>query len=136
MNVTHARLGFSLFESLIVLAILAVLLGVGLPGYQKIIERNQRTQMQQCLLATAQKMEEEFLQDFRYPADIPAFNCPGDPTLLTRYGIELRTSHTQDGYLLAIKPRNPRELTFCGWLQLDHLGNREVHDANATSRCW
>lgn len=136
MTRAQVRQGFSLLESLIVLAILAVLLGIGLPGYREIMERHQRTQMQQCLLATAQRLEEEFLLDFLYPVSMPAFNCPGDPSLSTRYAMELQTSLDQDGYVLAIRPRNQEELAFCGWLQLDHLGRREVHDANVTARCW
>lgn len=58
--------GFTLMELMIVVVIIAILFGVGLPSYNNAITRSNRADAQAALLGFAQAMERHYQQNLSY----------------------------------------------------------------------
>lgn len=128
--------GFTLMEVLVVIALLGILLGMGLPHYGTYIDRSWRDQARNCLLATAQNMERIYTRDFRYPEEMPATPCHQNPELSKRYAWDLLEPISHTAYQLQVSPLKEAELLRCGKLQLDHTGRLLILAASSSRNCW
>lgn len=73
-NVYQYQRGFTLTELLVVVLILSLLVGIGLPGYRDFVLRGGRTDATTALLKLAAGQEKFYLQNGRYAsnAELPA----------------------------------------------------------------
>ena len=69
--------GMTLIELMMVLAVMAVLIAIALPSYQRYQVRGVRSQGQQFLMDLAQAQEQFFLDQRQYATDIAAVQAPG-----------------------------------------------------------
>jgi type IV pilus assembly protein PilE len=69
--------GMTLIELMMVLAIIAIIIAVALPSYQRYQVRGIRSQGQQFLMDLAQAQEQFFLDQRQYATDLGAVQAPG-----------------------------------------------------------
>lgn len=128
------RPGFTLLELVTALAIVAVLLAVAVPGYQRYLQRAERAEALRALLAASACQERVRAQGGYYdtsrcldgatnPAYAIRFEPPDDDAALA--------------FRLIAEPLQPRAGDPCGSLSLDQAGTRGISgDAGELAACW
>ncbi|MGS0740642.1 type IV pilin protein [Glaciimonas sp. GG7] len=134
--------GFTLTEVMIVVAILGILIAIALPGYNRYIKKNDRTQATTVLLKAGHWMEQQFTVNHSYrnegrtPA-IPAWLTTSPESGEKKYTIEVASVNDYD-YLLHARPVDKND--DCGTYALDHSGKRTLADTSASTvkiaACW
>ena len=69
--------GMTLIELMMVLAVMAILVAIALPSYQRYQVRGIRSQGQQFLMDLAQAQEQFFLDQRQYATDLGTVQAPG-----------------------------------------------------------
>lgn len=126
--------GFTLIELLIFLTCMGILLAWGVPNYQSLLQRNQRTQARTALLQAALWMERSASANGSYPMaqSVPS-GILSTPDLLYRLSI----TSTASSYTLQVTPLGAQTADACGTLTLNHMGTRDVKNASETANnCW
>jgi type IV pilus assembly protein PilE len=128
--------GLSLIETLLVLAMLAVVLSWAVPQYQNHLRRGQRQLAKLSLMQTAQWLERAAATQGAYPnpQQVP-------PALLEvsggTYQIQLQTNATANTFALQAVPQANQAPDACGVLTLNHLGEQGVQYASLSAKeCW
>ena len=128
--------GLSLMETLLVLAMLAVVLSWAVPQYQNHLRRGQRQLAKLSLMQTAQWLERAAATQGAYPSpsQVP-------PTLLQvsggTYQIQLQTDAAAHTFALQAVPQASQASDACGVLTLNHLGEQGVQHASLSAKeCW
>lgn len=130
----RAQRGFTLIELMIVVVIVGILVGIGLPSYQNFVIRSTRADAQSTLLGFAQAMERHFNQNYTYAnaaaggattgapdgTVFPAF-APLEGTAF--YNLTIQAADGT-GYTLRATPIAGTRQDGDGMLQLDSLGRR------------
>ncbi len=123
--------GLTLIELMVVVAILAIILAIAVPSYQRHVEQTRRADAQSALLDAAQRLERCFTRNNSYQGcDIPNESSEGFYSLGFEGGNPGTTTYT-----LVASPQGAQEGDACGDFTLDHLGNREA-DGGTGDRCW
>lgn len=122
--------GFTLIETMIVVAILAILVAVAYPSYADQIRKSRRSEAVSFLMDRAQLLERCFTHFNAYNAD----GCP-DPAGTTTNGYYAVTVvRTASTYTLTATPNGDQSFDDCGVFTLDYLGNKTpIADSD---RCW
>ncbi len=133
---THTRTpyGFTLIETLIALACVALLTSLAWPNYQKLILQSQRAQARTSLLQAAHWLERAASANGTYPltADVPASVLQTDGQ---RYKLAITSS--PQSYTLSAIPLGPQAADSCGTLTINHLGIRGVQGSTQpAAQCW
>ena len=126
--------GFTLIELMIVVVIVGILVGIGLPSYQRSIVRSVRADAQSALLGFAQSMERRFGQTYSYTGAAAGGSDTGapDPTVFPSqaplegdpaYNLTI-TAADDTGFTLRATPIAGGRQDGDGFLQLDSLGRR------------
>jgi type IV pilus assembly protein PilE len=145
--------GFTLIEVMIVVVIIAILVGVGLPSYNNAITRSNRADAQAALMGFAQAMERRYQQNLNYLSAATGGSDTGTPDPTVYVGtapVEGRAL-----YNLTIAEANPNPPYFRlratpiaggrqdgdGILEIDSLGTRGWDRDNngtigAAERTW
>ena len=128
--------GLSLLESLLVLALTAIVLSWAVPQYQTHLRRGQRQAAKLSLVQTAQWLERAAANNGSYPstAQIPAalLKVPGDA-----YVIQAQTDPASHTFALKALPHASQMQDACGVLTLNHLGEQGVQSARLGAvECW
>ncbi|NBX53921.1 MAG: hypothetical protein EBQ82_05685 [Betaproteobacteria bacterium] len=132
----RSAMGLSLLESLLVLALTAIVMGWALPQYQNYLRRGHRQAAKLSLMQTAQWIERAAVIQGSYPTaqQIPSalLKVPGDA-----YSIQAQTDPSGNAFSLKAVPQTSQIQDACGVLTLNHLGEQGVQGAslNATE-CW
>jgi len=130
--------GFSLIELLVVVAVIALLTGLALPGYQAYLQRARRTDAREALLRGAQWLERvasihgQYPETAAYPAAL-ALSGAG------HYRIQYLPSADLAAYTLTAQRQGVQASDPCGDLVLDQAGQRSVLNPAAGSppaECW
>ena len=148
--------GFSIVELMIVVAIIALLAGIGVPSYRDYVNKAKRTEGKAALTAAAARMERYYTQNNCYPssacgnptsadsataltnAGIPGFS--GDTASKAAYNISLTV--TPQAFTVTATPRAPFTDPLCGNLTLANTGrkwtqsNGTSEDATRVEGCW
>jgi type IV pilus assembly protein PilE len=138
--VTHIK-GFTLFELMVVVAIIGILAALSYPSYQSSIIRSQRADMRAALQQITQSLERYRNQMLTYaplPPDTDSnflskkyiFGSNTYPVLSgdrrvsdqIQYDLSIQTINNGAGYLLSATPRIGSRQAGDGVLVIDHLG--------------
>jgi type IV pilus assembly protein PilE len=127
--------GFTLVELMIVIAIVALLVGVALPSYRDHIRKSRRAEAQAYLMAIAGR-QQQFLVDSRgYAATLATINIPAPANVVAAYDVTLAAvTGPPPTFLLTAAPKAGTDQTLerCGTLTIDQTGAKT---ASLTS-CW
>lgn len=123
-------LGFTLIELMIVVAILAIIIGLAVPAYFEHVRKSRRADATSSLLNGSQLMERCFTRFNAYNDG----GCP-DPAGASAEGYyTLSITRTANSYTLSAAPAGDQTKDKCGTFSLDHLGNKTPLPGN--NRCW
>lgn len=132
--------GFTLTEILITLAIVAVLAGIALPGYQSIVQKARRHDAEDALMGLRQAMERHFARTGSYdgaaneggvPQNFPAQT----PLEGAGHFYDLRVINVSElGYELTATPVGGQASDECGALRLNSAGQRG--SGSTSGNCW
>lgn len=120
--------GYSLFELLLVMAIIGVLLSIAYPSYQHHLLKTHRHEAQIQLMEIASQLEDYYQANNSYRnANLDSFAIK----LSHYYDFELLDS-TDDYYRITASPKDIQTRDDCGVLSIDQLGKQTT----AQNDCW
>ena len=155
-NTGRRQTGFSIVELMIVVAIIGLLAGIGVPSYRDYVNKGKRTEGKAALTAAAARLERYYTQNNCYPsaacgnptspdsataltnAGIPGFS--GDTAAKAAYNISL--SVTPQAFTVTASPASPFTDPLCGNLTLTNTGrkwtqkNGSTDDVTRPEGCW
>lgn len=126
--------GVTLVEVLVVVALVAVLLGLAVPSYQQYLQRGHRTEATRALYAVAACQERVRARQGQYDTT----RCTDDAGT-EHYQVTIAPpGQTSVAFYTAIAvPRAPAAGDACGSLTLDQAGARGISGApEKASACW
>jgi len=122
--------GFTLIETMMVLAILSIIIAFAYPNYIDQLRKSRRADAVSSLMNSAQLLERCFTHFNSYSAD----GCP-DPTGASADGYyDITIVRTATTYTLTATPNGDQVSDPCGALTLDYLGNKTP--TADSDRCW
>ena len=123
-NSAKRSAGFSLLELMIVVAIIGVLAGVGLPMYGQYQVRAHRSSAHQYMMQLANK-EEQYIMDARQYTNSVTTLVGALAAATNRYSfaIDIATCTPQPCYVITATPTASAQIAD-GNLTLDNLGNK------------
>jgi len=144
--------GFTLMELMIVLAIVAILLGVGLPGYQNIILKSNRAAGKGVLLDVAMRQEQFFINNKAYSDNLATsaggLGYPAHPFFINNQADKTAASTSESIYQISVAlvasvytisatpvGRQTKD-TGCGMLTLTSLGVKDENGTQSVADCW
>ena len=131
--------GFTLLELMIVVAIVAILASLAIPGYGRFVERARRSDGQNMLLQVAAAQERFFTNNNRYAASVIELGVSGTSedgnyTLAIGAG---PSGNTQSFLLTATPdPGGKQAGDGCGNLTYNSLGVRAASGTTTNGKCW
>ncbi len=134
---SRRAVGFTLIEIMIVVAIIAVIAAIALPGYQNQIRDSRRADCAAVLTQGRQMMERYYSRQFTYAGaaagtDTPA-KCPIDGNDQS-YRLAL-SNLSATGYTLTATPQNAQAADECGALSINQAGVKTV-GGSTIDKCW
>lgn len=130
-NGPRANTGVTLLELMIVLVIVAILAGIGLPAYQQYARESKRTDAHTALLRVAALQEKFFGNNNQYAASTTTLGYAAHPALSNERLWEV--SITASGvatYTLSAAPVDPHVDADCNAITMDSAG------VKAPAGCW
>lgn len=143
--------GFTLIEVMIVVAIIAILVGIALPNYREYVLRSNRAVAKAALLEVASRQEQYFLNnrsythlltDLGYEASY-FIDSEGQPLAAVTgsiYKMIITAPDSNTGetiYTLSAVPHGSQtEDTKCGTLGFDDQADKTVTVSGNASYCW
>jgi type IV pilus assembly protein PilE len=140
--------GFTLIELVVAVCIVAILLTLSLPSYQRQLRNTRRSLGAAELLQVMMRQEQYFVDHKRYVDTLTDLGLPGSPYAIDAQGnavsalardriylIEL--APYQDTYTLHAIPQLSQAMDrLCGTLSLDSMGIKRATGGSATRECW
>jgi type IV pilus assembly protein PilE len=112
--------GFTLMEMIIVMAIIAILVAVGVPSYQSYIKDSRRVSAQSELNTIAAALERYY---FSNNSSYLGFDLPAlTKDIQGHYSISFSTEPARNSFTLRMTPTGGQQSDPCGYLELNHLG--------------
>lgn len=129
--------GFTLIELMVVIAVIAILAAVALPGYQSHVRKSRRAVAAACLQELAQQMERRYTTQMNYTGTVlPTAPCVTD--LQNAYTLGFASSQpTTTTFVLQAIPQGPQAKdAACMTLSLNEQGLRERTGTADVKSCW
>lgn len=152
MNTRNKRMGFTLVELMIVVAIISIISAIAYPSYRENIRRGNRAEVRALMLENAQFMERFFTENNSYlqtagaaptPPVLPNTVSPRGATgTRINYNIAFRAVPARTATTFAIEavPTNGMASDACATLTYNHLGQRGTEGTltggMTTDTCW
>jgi type IV pilus assembly protein PilE len=132
LNKGYTR-GFTLIESMIALALVAITLSLAIPSYRAYVIRANRTEAMESLIAAASCQERVYIINNAYDANACA-TTTGNGT----YTIAITTSNGNQNFLASAAPVSAQTEDNCGTLSLSHTGAKTADGKSGTfaQTCW
>ena len=142
------RKGFTLVEMVIVVLIVAILLTLMLPSYQRQLMHTRRSLAAAALRETMMRQEQYFLEHKRFAAALTDLGYPAHPYAIDPQGNAVTDQVDDRIYLIGLATRdNAYELfampqlgqaadRLCGTLSLDSAGRKSATGKGALRDCW
>lgn len=126
--------GWTIMDLLIVLALLGILLGIAIPGYQQYLTRAHRVEAIATLLVAASCQERIRAETGSYDAT----RCIGfQDEDYYQISIKPLKSSVEEGFVLIASPNRVLGHDPCGSMTLNHHGRRGISgNQEYLSRCW
>ena len=136
-------IGFTLTELLIVIAVVAVLVTVAMPGYKEHITKTRRSDGRTALLDLAARMERYYAEHHTYAtAIIGSGNASTDVLSSNKspggyYTLSIIRQNANT-YMIQAAPDAAQAATDtkCGSLRLDQLGQKSITGTETVTSCW
>jgi type IV pilus assembly protein PilE len=148
MKIAKLSSGFTLIELMIVVAVIALLVGIGYPSYVDHVRKGKRAEAHGALLRGAQLQERFFTDRNRYASQAELAATFGvtagttiysgeNPSLATgAYTITVAPANPDTTFTLTATPNAPHTDPDCGNLTLTSAGVRGRTGAAPLNRCW
>lgn len=146
--------GFTLFELMIVVAVVGILTAIGFPSYQKSVGRGQRNAAQGYATDVAQREEQYFLDNHQYAPTLAALNFTVIPPEVAKYYNAATitipnpaTAGVANSYMIAVAPlggsynathpstAHPDGIIYVTNLQQQYRSNAATGAFNAATDC-
>ena len=127
------RRAFTLLETVVALAVVAVLLALAIPGYQRYQQRAERAEAVRQLLAMA-ACQQRVRANTGYFDTTRCLAAPASNAYAYRIEPEGETASLV--FSLRAEPANPAQAGRCGTLSLDHAGTRGIGGDGRLRDCW
>lgn len=133
----NAKLGFSLIELIIVLAIIGILAGLAYPRYSQHLTTARRAYATVALTDLAARLEQYYTQNNSYAGASLSRLGISDINYKNYYQLKIEQT-TNDQYLISAIPQNQQAQsdTDCGTLSLDQAGNKNITGSGKVEECW
>jgi type IV pilus assembly protein PilE len=129
------KLGFTLVELLITVAIIGILAGVAYPSYTDFVTRSNRSEGQRELLRYANLQEQVYVDSRSYAADMKGLGetTASIDTESGNYAISVSDQSATTFILKAVAKSGQTKDTACLTLTINELGQKNVGE---NSGCW
>jgi len=136
MNHKLGKIGFSLLELIIALAIVVITAAIAIPSYQSHLLKVRRTDGEAALLSLAANLERHYLFEHSYAnvklADLGVSEYSSEHF----YRLEI-TAQTENTFQLQAIPQGSQQQdTACGTLGLSSTGEKSVTGTQDLQICW
>lgn len=127
------KLGFTLVELMIVMAVIGILAAIGYPAYQNYVIRAKRADGKAALLAVQ-------LAEEKWRANHTSYTTALDST-----GLNIGTSSPNGHYTISVSSTNGYTVTAapsgfsdakCGNLGINQAGTKTVTGSDSVANCW
>ena len=126
--------GFTMLELVTAMALVAVLMALAVPSYQRYLQRSERAEAVRALLAAAACQERVRAQVGYYDTS----RCV-DGAMTAAYSVRIEPPNDDSSlaFTLIAEPLRPRASDPCGSLSLDQAGTRGISgDTGELAACW
>jgi len=125
--------GFTLVETMIAVALLAIVLAFALPSYRAYVLRSNRTEATEALLTAAACQERIYTRANAY--DTAA--CEGTSSN-SLYSITIATSNGNQNFVATAAPQGQQSEDGCGSVAIDHAGVKTAAGLGGSfaQTCW
>jgi len=148
----RATNGFTLIELMIVVAIVAILLMVMLPGYQGYVRKAKRSIARSELLAVIARQEQYFIMNKQYASRLDLLGYGASPYAINSHGERVAIDSIARTYAISLYDVSPGTVpqaftlratpqlgqvrdSECGFLQITSLGVRSAGEGSVRD-CW
>ena len=140
--------GFTLVELMIVIVVVAIVVGIALPGYQKHVIKTKRSIAKGELMEVLARQEQFFVNNRQYAttlaalglSDPYAIDANGDQVLTTAderiYEISLVSPTPTAFSVRALPQRGQTKDSWCGTLTISSTGVQSETGSAPLAECW
>ncbi len=140
--------GFTLIEVVVAVCIVAILLALTLPSYQRQLRNTRRTLGSAELLQVMMRQEQYFVNHKQYAETLTELGFPESPYAIDSQGnavsalagdriYHIELSMQQNAYTLRATPQLSQAADrLCGTLSLDSKGIKRATGGGAARECW
>lgn len=133
---SRKKLGFTLIELMITVAIVGILAAVAYPSYTDFVHRSNRTEGQRELLRLANVEEQGFIEFRSYTDDMTDLNMDADPYITEsgNYSIDAVIANGGTTFILTATAKNAQlKDTACLILTINEVGQKNL---GGNAGCW
>jgi len=154
--VRHRERGFTIIELMIVVAIIGLLAGIGVPTYREYVNKSKRAEGKAALTAAAARLERYYSLNNCYPSSACGSPAATDSaSALTVAGIQgfsgenaakanynISVTFVAQTFTLTATPKSPFTDSKCGNMTLSNTGrkwtqsNSTTDDVTRVDGCW
>ncbi len=147
-NSRQTSAGFTLVELMIVIVVVAILVGIALPGYQKHVIKTKRSIAKGELMEVLARQEQFFVNNRQYAVSLDALgytnpyaiDTDGDVVLTTAtnriYQIELVSPTTTAFSVRAVPQLGQTNDQWCGTMTISSTGVKTETGSLPVEECW